>query len=251
MDEVFAQGISPIHRLDPRVKVIIAAAFSVVVALGEDFAVLLVAIPFPLVLIALARLAPKAVLRRLVVVNVFVLFLWLFIPLSFRGGERLSLGALSLSKEGVIWCLKITLKSNVIVLGSIALFSTTPIFSLVHALRHLWVPDKLVHLLFFCFRYVHVIEREYERLLKAMKVRGFEPRSDLHTYRSYAYLVGTLLLKGSDRSQRVYQAMICRGFEGKYWVLDHFSLKRGDVVAFSLMAVWVLWLGFLQWGGIF
>jgi len=250
VDEVFAEGLSPIHRLDPRVKVVIAAAFSVVVALAEDFAVLLLAIPFPLVLIALARLNPKAVLKRLLVVNTFVLFLWFLIPLGFRGGELLSLGVLNLSKEGVIWCLRITLKSNAIVLGSIALLSTTPIFSLVHAMRHLRMPDKLVHLLFFCFRYVHVIEREYGRLLKAMKVRAFEPRSDLHTYRSYAYLVGTLLLKSSDRSRRVYQAMICRGFEGKYWVLDHFSLRRGDVVAFSLMAAWVLWLGVLQWGGI-
>lgn len=140
----------------------------------------------------------------------------------------------------------ITFKANLIVLASIALLSTTSIFSLVHALRHLRFPDKFVQIFFFCFRYLHVMERELLKLLQAMKVRGFQPKNDLHTYRSYGYLVGSLL-KAFDRSERVYKAMICRGFEGKFWMLDHFRMKRGRLSGPFLDAFWCALIGVYQW----
>jgi cobalt/nickel transport system permease protein len=93
-----------------------------------------------------------------------------------------------------------------------------------------------------------VIYFEYIRLVNAMKVRCFHPRSDLHTYKAYAHLAGMVMLKSYDRSERVYGVMLCRGFRGKFWVLDHFSLKRGDIISFIIMLIYLTGLGFLQWG---
>lgn len=247
MDEAFARGRSLIHRLDPRVKFIAAVLFSFEVALTKDLQGLLLASPFPLVLLALARLDPRAVMRRLLLVNGFVLFLWAFVPLGAKGGPAFEIWSLRLPQEAVRLCSTITLKANLILGASIALLSTTPILSLVHALRHLYFPDKLVQLFFFCWRYLHVLEDEFSRLLQAMKVRGFEPRTDLHTYRSYGYLVGSLLVRAADRSERVYQAMLCRGFEGKFWMLDHFKMTKRDYVALVLLLGWCLLLGGYQW----
>lgn len=247
MDEAFARGSSLIHRLDPRVKFLAAVLFSVEVAVAGDLRVLLLALPFPVTLLALARLSPKAVLKRLLLVNGFILFLWVFIPLGSWVGPTMEVWFLRLPANAVRLCLLMTLKTNLIIGASIALLSTTPILSLVHALRHLHLPDKLVQVFFFCWRYLHVLEEELARLLGAMKVRGFEPRTDLHTYRSYGYLVGSLLLKAADRSERVYQAMVCRGFEGKFWMLDHFQMARGDYVALVLLLGWCLLLGGYQW----
>ena len=56
-----------------------------------------------------------------------------------------------------------------------------------------------------------------------------------------------MLLKSYDRSERVHDAMVCRGFKGKFWVLDHFSLKRGDLILFTIMILSIAALGFLQW----
>lgn len=84
-----------------------------------------------------------------------------------------------------------------------ALLSTSTVFGLVHGLHHLKVPDKLVHLFFFSFRYIHVIHMEYHKIINAMKARGFEPDTSLRTYKSYAYLIGTLFLKSSERSKRI------------------------------------------------
>jgi cobalt/nickel transport system permease protein len=57
-----------------------------------------------------------------------------------------------------------------------------------------------------------------------------------------------VMLKSYDRSERVYDAMLCRGFKGKFWVLDHFSLKSGDIISFIIMLIYLTGLGFLQWG---
>jgi cobalt/nickel transport system permease protein len=56
-----------------------------------------------------------------------------------------------------------------------------------------------------------------------------------------------MLLKSYDRSERVYDAMLCRGFKGKFWVLDHFSLKRADLILSIIMILSIAALGFLQW----
>jgi cobalt/nickel transport system permease protein len=226
--EEFALGGSFVHRMDPRTKILTALVFSVLVALNGSVGGCAAASAFPIALIALARISVKRVLMRLAVVNGFVLFLWFFVPFTSQGEVVYTVGPLNVYREGLHQALLMTLKSNAIVLTLIALLGTSPVFSLVHALSHMAVPDKLVHLFFFCFRYIHVIHAEYHRLANAMKMRRFKPRTTMHTYRSYAYLVGMLLVKSFDRSARIFAAMKCRGFQGRFYILHHYEMKRCD-----------------------
>ena len=246
--EEFSSGNSLIHDLDPRIKIIAATLFSTTVAVADRTEVLLLALLFSTCCVILANLSLSKVARRLLLVNGFILFLWLFLPFTYPGRTLFSVGPLDATAEGIRYALSITIKSNTIILACIALLGTASIFTLVHALRHLYVPDKLVQLLFFSYRYIHVIYLEYLRLLNAMKVRCFRPGSDLRTYKAYAHLVGMMLLKSYDRSERVYDAMLCRGFKGQFWILDHFALKRVDVILFIIMLLSIAALGFLQWG---
>jgi len=233
--EEFSWGESILHKLDPRVKIIVVTLFSVVVAISDKYSVLFLALLFSLVLIITAKLHLKQVLRRLLVVNGFILILWLFLPFTSPGKTIFSLGPLAVSREGINHALLISIKSNTIILASIALLSTSPIFILIHALRHLYVPDKLVQLFGFCLRYLQVIHREYVKMVNAMKIRNFKPQTNIHTYKTYAYLIGMLLIRSYDRSKRVYHAMLCRGFKGEYWTIDHFHLKKSDMVSAVLM----------------
>lgn len=228
--EEFALGDSIVHKLDPRVKIIVAALFSVIVALSSSLHGTLLSICFPFALILLARLDMKKVLTRLVVVNTFVGFLWLFLPFTEHGEVIYTLGPLEVYREGVLHALLITIKSNSIVLVVIALLGTSSVHDLVHGLHELGAPNKLVHLFFFCFRYIHVVHEEYHRLVNAMKMRGFKPRTNMHTYRTYSYLVGMLLVKSFDRSARILSAMECRGFRGTFYVLEHREIGRRDYV---------------------
>jgi cobalt/nickel transport system permease protein len=228
--EEFSQGDSFVHGLDPRAKIVAAVVFSVVVAVNHSLAACAAALAFPVALIVASGIKLTSVLRRVVVVNVFMVFLWAFLPFT-AGGEVMGwMGPFAVYRHGVHQALLITVKSNVIVMTVIVLMGTSSILTLVHALSHLGVPTKLVHLFFFCFRYLHVIHEEYQRLTKAMKVRGFTPKTDMHTYRAYAYLVGMLLVRSFDRGKRIVAAMKCRGFKGQFYILHHYSMKRHDYV---------------------
>ena len=243
----FATGDSFLHRVDPRVKVVLAALFSAVVALADNYACLIVASCVAITLLLIARLSLKQVLLRLLAVNTFILFLWLFLPFTYGGEEIFSIGPLNATREGIAYASLITIKSNAIVLALIALIATIPIITLGHALSHLGVPDKLIHLFFFTIRYLQVLHLEYDRLRDAMKVRGFRPRSNMHTYKSLANLIGMLLIKSLDRADRIRKAMTCRGFHGKFYLLSHFELKRTDMAMLVCMVLVISAMAVLQW----
>jgi cobalt/nickel transport system permease protein len=243
----FATGDSFLHRFDPRVKLVVAVLFSVVVAVADKYSCLVTAFSVSVALLLFARLSLKQVGLRLLVVNAFILFLWLFLPFTYGGEELFSIGPLHATREGIAYALLITVKSNTIVLALIALLATTPIITLGHALSHLYVPDKLIHLLFFTVRYLQVLHLEYDRLRDAMRIRAFKPGTNVHTYRSLAYLIGMLLIKSFDRADRIRKAMLCRGFHGKYYLLSHFELHRIDVIMLVIMMCIISGLASLQW----
>jgi len=247
IEEPFSTGNSIIHGLDPRVKIIVVTLFSVVVATSSRFLALLPALAISLFLVTMAKLPIKKVLYRLLLVNGLILFLWLVLPFTYNGHKLFTIGPFIATKEGILLAGQITVKSNSILLSMIALLSTTQIFSLGHAMGQLHFPDKITHLFLFTFRYIHVIYQEYHRLINAMKMRGFVPRTNMHTYKSYAYLVGMLLVKSYDRAERIHKAMLCRGFNKKYHSLTQFSLKMEDIFCLSLMLAVISGLAVLQW----
>ncbi len=250
IEEQFSTGESFVHGLDPRIRIVVAILFAVVVAVSSSLLALFAALAMSLFLLALARLSARKVFYRLLLVNGLILFLWLLLPFTFQGQSLFHIGPLIGTREGVLYASRITLKCNAILLAMITLLATIPIFTLGHAMSQLHFPDKIIHLFLFTYRYIHVISQEYQRLVNAMKIRGFIPRTNLHTYKSYAYLVGMLLVKSYDRAERVYKAMLCRGFSGKYYTLSQFSVKRGDIVYLSLMLAAILGLVVLQWSAI-
>ena len=250
IEEQFAAGDSFIHNLDPRVKIIVAILLSVVVAVSTKFSVLVTALAVSIFLIALTKLSIRKVSYRLLVVNGFILFLWFFLPFTFKGEALFNIGPFVGTKEGILYVSRITIKCNTILLTMIALLTTIHIYTLGYAMGRLFVPDKIIHLFLFTYRYIHVIYKEYHRLINAMKIRGFIPRTNVHTYRSYAYLVGMLLVKSSDRAERIYRAMLCRGFHGKYYTLTRFSITAADILYFILMLFVIIVLVLFQWTAI-
>jgi cobalt/nickel transport system permease protein len=246
ISEPFAVGDSPLHRTDPSLRLAAAAAYSVVVALCMEFPALLAALAVSLVLLGFARLRLREVLRRLLIINGLVVFLWVMVPFTFPGETLFRLGPLQASREGVLAAAQITLKSNAIMLVFIALVATMPFASLGHALHRLRVPDKIVHLLLMTYRYVFVLEQEYHRLTRAARLRGFRPGTNLHTYRTYAYLVGMLFVRASERAERVRRAMICRGFKRRFHSLQEFKAGPGNRIFLLVMSAAILGIAALE-----
>ncbi|OAG28725.1 cobalt ECF transporter T component CbiQ [Thermodesulfatator autotrophicus] len=215
---------------DPRVKFVLALLYAIIVAITYNFSLLVLASIFSLICLLLSGLSFFYYLKRLGLVNLFLVFVLITLPFTTPGEEVFKIKFLSASKEGVSLAFLIFFKSNLIILTTTALLSTSSIFELAHALHHLFLPSKLVQLLFFTFRYLHVIEKEFWRLKDAAVVRCFVPRTNLFTYRTMAYLVGSLIVRSYDRSQRVYEAMLCRSFNGTFPVYHHFHLRKKDIL---------------------
>jgi cobalt/nickel transport system permease protein len=247
IEEHFSKGDSLIHSTDPRVRIIFALIYSVIIAVTGRLEVALAGLAVALVFVVLARLPAWHLLRRLAIVNTFVVMLWLILPFGFPGETLLKVGPFNMTEQGILYTLMLTVKCNAIIIINIALLATCGMFKLVHALNHLAVPNKIIHLFFFIYRYAHVMQLEYVRLHDTLRIRGFRPKTSIFTYRTYASIVGTLLIRGYERSEQVQKAMVCRGFKGNYWLLDHFSMKKPDVLAACAMSIGVLLLLLLQW----
>lgn len=249
IEERFAQGNSFFHRRDPRGKIAAAMFFTATVALIGSPPALLSAFAISLLLLLIARVSLIAACKRLLLVNSFTLFLWITLPLTYGGQETLHLGSFSLSWEGIRIAAVITLKTNTILPAIIALLATSTVAELGHALDKLHFPRKLVFILLYSYRYVFVIHQEYNRLLRAAKIRSFSPGTNLHTYKTFAYLFGMTLVKSYNRSHRVHQAMLLRGFSGKLVSLQSYSFRLADILFVAALLIFSLFLIVLTYCG--
>ena len=248
LQEPFAVGNSIIHRLDPRIRIAVASICSVIIALARHFPALATAVGVALVLIMMAKLDLRQVIKRIIIVNTFILFLWLVLPLTFQGPVAFTVGPLRVYHPGIVMATQITLKSNAILLVLLALTATMAFSTLGAALNRLHVPDKIVYLLLMTYRYVFVIEQEYQRLIRSAQIRGFQPGTNLHTYKTYAYIAGMLFVRSALRADRVYKAMLCRGFKRKFYCLQEFSAGKNEWLFVTSMGAAMIVLIYLEWG---
>ena len=245
--EHFSSGTSLLHRTDPRVKICLAFPYAFVIALSERLPALAMTLALGVVLVLVARLSITKLLKNLRMLFVFLFVLWIVLPLTYRGTDLYQLGPLHVYADGVQRALLISVKSLAIVLIVVSLLGTSTVFSLMHGMSHFRVPKKLVYLSFLSYRYIHVLSGEYLRLRAAMRITGFRPRTNLHTYRSYGYLIGMLLIRSYERSERVYRAMLCRGFQGRFYLLDHFHMHGRDRIFAIGMTILLVGIGLCEW----
>jgi cobalt/nickel transport system permease protein len=246
ISETFALQNLRINQVHPTIRVVFATVYSLVVALSSRFPGLFAALFVSLLMVWFSGLNLFAVAKRLIAVNGLILFIWLVLPLTHSGESIFNIGPFALSREGIILSAQITLKSNAILLSVIALISSMSLVTLGHALAHLKIPEKMVFLFLMTVRYIFVIQSEYQRLVRAMKIRGFKPGTNIHTYKTYAYLIGIIFLRASAMAQRVHQAMLCRGFSGKFYSLYKFSSTRLSWIFSSMMTGSLIGLVFLE-----
>jgi len=260
----FRAGDSPVHRLDPRVKFILAVAFIFTAALipAGAWPVYLLLLSLVLSVEILSGLGIGYVLKRSTLALPFVLAAF---PLIFTlPGEPLfsfTLGSLSLtiSQPGVERFLSIALKSWISVQAAILLASTTSFPDLLVAMRSVGIPSLLISIFGLMWRYLFVLADEALRLLRARQARsGQAGRPGLKPGGSLAWrgrvaggMAGSLFLRAFERSDRIYTAMLARGYDGEVRAAPLPRLRPADwvVLAFMLgLYALLLAFAFLLWG---
>jgi len=244
MDQVTV-GRSLLHRFDARAKVMASLVFAVSVAVAQDWVTLGALLGVALVLALFSGLSPGALVRRLVALDGILLLLWITLPLS-GGGEKIILGGLPISVEGVATALAITIRAHAGVIGFLALLGTIPPHEFVRALRLMGVPQKLVLLLHFTYRYSHVIFEEATRIHTAMILRAFTPKPDIHTLNTYGNLMGNIFLRSFRRAERVTEAMELRGFTAGFPTVEvPMAIKPVHLLGLAVFSLLVVWCFFL------
>lgn len=216
---LYHHGDSLIHRLPAHVKVVSLIAFIlVVVATPARMFWAFAGYAMVLAVVAvIAGLSARFIGRRMVVEIPFVAFA-LLMPLVSRG-ERVDVLGLSLSEDGLVAGWNILAKATLGVVAAIILAGTTDVRELLVGLRRLRVPARLVEIAAFMVRYADVIGDDIQRMRVARESRGFEGRHLGHL-RVVAQGAGALFVRSYERGERVYLAMLSRGYDGTMPMLD-------------------------------
>jgi cobalt/nickel transport system permease protein len=236
-----------IDRLDPRVRLVAALAASFMPLFLASWRGLGVAFAAAIIVALYARVPMATWTPRIVAVNLFVLTMAAIVPWSIPGDPLVIAGELEYSREGAAWAGRIALRANTVLLILTAFLVKMEPMTAGHALQRLRLPNRLVLLLMFTVRYIEVFEREYMRLRQAMRVRGFQPRLNRHTLRTFGHLVGMLLVHAFDRSERIQQAMKCRGFAGKFHTHRHMKARRSDWAFAAGLVLVLVAVGAAEW----
>jgi cobalt/nickel transport system permease protein len=168
------------------------------------------------------------------------------LPFLVRQGPMLDLGPVSLSQEGIRLGVLVAGKGLAVVLVGLVLLTTAPLEVTLKAAHALRVPGLLVQLVLLSYRYLFLLADELTRLRVAVRTRGYRNAATWHSYRTVGNLAGTLLVRGSERAERVASALRCRGFDGRFRSLVEFHTTSRDVLAFVLLALLagaVVWVG--------
>lgn len=223
---------TPVHRIDPRAKIITTAVFVVcVVSNGKyDLVGLLPFAIFPVVLATEGDLPLKFLGKLLVMASPFALIMGAFNPLFDRDVVAYA-GSVPITGGWVSYA-SIILRFLLTVGAALVLTATTSFAGVCLALEKLWVPQALVTQLLLLYRYIFVLGDEARRMGQARRLRSFGRRG--MGWRVYAQMLGQLLLRTLARAQRIYLAMKCRGFDGQIRVARPLHFGPGDL-AFTLV----------------
>jgi len=231
-----------VHDLDPRVKVLAGVGFIVSMALLPDGAWLAYMLSWGMVMgLALAAgIEPWFVIKRSLLILPFLLAA---VTVAFTlPGNIIWQGpwGLSVSDAGLTRFVSIVLRSWISLQMAVLLTATTRFPDLLHALRHLYVPAILVAILAFMYRYLFVLVDETSRLMRARAARsaqlpGLKSGRSLWWRASVAgSMVGQLFNRSLARSDRVYQAMLARGYEGELLTMNPHHMIASDWQALAL-----------------
>jgi len=211
--EALATQDSPIHRLDPRAKVVTTFAFLITVVSYDKYA-LSAMIPlalYPVAIMSLAQLPPGFLVRKLLWASPFALAIGLFNPWLDRA-TVVQLGTLEISGGWVSYA-SILLRFLFTLSAALLLIGSTSLNDVCLALARLKAPRVFTVQLMLLFRYLFVLAHEAARTLRAWSLRATAARRI--SWRLFTLLSGRLLLRALDRAHHIYSAMLSRGFDGE------------------------------------
>jgi len=244
-------------RLEVRVKTVSIISLIVVFSTIKSPAALLTGTLVLMLTALLSGIPLGSLIKRLLWLVPFAGFMIILFPFITPGNELFTLAtpviSVKATEEGILKSLLLVLRVLNAAMSLTLLVVTTPLRELLHALQQLKVPAILVSLIAFTLRYLEVLVAETKRMQMAKIARGFQQGKNFlhrHTMKTLGLLVAALFLRAALRSDRIYYAMLSRGYRGKEICCGHCSPKLKDWVAGGAIIALGMFLKFAEWRGI-
>ncbi|MDP2711878.1 MAG: cobalt ECF transporter T component CbiQ [Solirubrobacteraceae bacterium] len=222
---------SRVHRLDPRAKIV--GLFSVtIIAVSTPLAhwpVYVCCVAVLATYAAAARVSPRAVWRRVRFILPLVLLVAVFVPFVRSGGDSWAFGPLTIHQAGLEVLGAVSAKALIGTVGAALLGATTTFPSVLRGLEAMRMPRLLVLIAAFMYRYLFVIVEEAGRMRAALVSRGYAPRNALQVG-AMGRMASAMFLRTYSRGERVYHAMLARGYNGTMPQLHPLAFGRADAV---------------------
>lgn len=227
---------SPLARWDARWKLATLAIAAFGIASLNHLAPSALALALGLFLLLFARLPARWVRGRLALLAFATLPFLIVLPFTLdTDGPGWSIGPLNLSWHGLAAGLGIFCRCVAMGMLALILLGTAPIHHSLAAAHKLKVPGLFVVLVGLSYRYAFLLGDELRRIRIALRTRGFQARANPRGYRTLASATGAILVRGTDRAERVAAAMHCRGFTGRFHTTCAFHTTAADVVSCLLV----------------
>lgn len=222
---------SPVHQIDPRVKVLCVLAFIVLATTSMNVYSLVASLVILGLILVVAHVPLTWGYSRALIVVPFAGAFALVKAFTVPGTAIASWGLLTVTIEGLIIAINLLLRSYVCVLSVVLLTSTTPFSTLLASLERLRVPPLITSMLSFTYRYIFVFVDEGERLNRAKTSRCIEGATYRLRLRASAKTIGMVFIRAYERGERIYRSMLARGFEGTINTLDSMQIQKRDIAS--------------------
>lgn len=230
---------TPVHRLDPRIKLVATLFFLVtVVSFGRyEISMLIPFMLYPVYLMTSANLPVIYLLKKVLYVSPFVLMIGIFNPF-FDDKVIMTFCGIGIS-GGWISFFSIIIRFVLTVSTVLALIGCTGFNNICYAMNRLGAPKIFSVQMLFLYRYIFVLAEETARVVRARNLRSFNGRGK--GIRIYGTIAGNLLLRTINRAQRIHHAMVCRGFDGEIRILNSQKPGLSDYIFFfSWIALFII-----------
>ncbi|MEM8674298.1 MAG: cobalt ECF transporter T component CbiQ [Cyanobacteria bacterium P01_G01_bin.67] len=208
---------SPLHRWQQEYKLVGLLSLIFAFAFIQTLWLLPIMVVITYVLFTLSRIPVSFLLKRLRYPSWFILAVVILLPFISGNNVVLQLGNLAIKSEGCWQALLISVRFFCILTVSLVLFGTAPFLSSIKAMRSLGLPRVIVDMTLLSYRYLEELGATLTTMQRAMKLRGFQPRGfNRRNLKVFAQLTGSILIRSYDRSLRIYQAMILRGYGSQH-----------------------------------
>ncbi len=219
---------SIIHNIHPFAKLITTIVFILITLSYDkyDISRLMPLFSYPILVIIIAEIPIKPIIKRLCITLPFVIGVGIFNPI-FDSSPILVLNSIQIP-GGWISFISIIIKCILTVSAVFILIATTGINGIALALRIMKVPKIFVMQITLTYRYITLLIEEVYTIVSAYSMRSLYETGI--NFKVWGSLMGSLLIRTIDKSQRIYLAMCCRGFVGEYNIGKENVVKIKDVV---------------------